>query len=232
MSRQRRLVVLISGSGTNLQALIDACASNALPRTEISLVFSNRKAAYGLTRATQASPAIPTAYLSLQSYLKTHGSEATRDDYDEVVAWRVRQEKPDLVVLAGWMHILGEKFLDIMDGKKGDASGQEIATRAIPVINLHPALPGAFDGANALQRAYDAFQRGEITKTGVMVHRVVQEVDRGEPVVVRQIEYREGEAQESFEKRLHETEWQVIVEATRKVLEEVAPSADTDGYCS
>jgi phosphoribosylglycinamide formyltransferase len=207
--------------------LIDACASNELPHTEISLVFSNRKAAYGLTRAAQASPPIPTAYLSLQTYLKTHGSEATRDDYDEVVAWRVRQEKPDVVVLAGWMHVLGEIFLDIMEGKKGDAPGQEVATRAIPVINLHPALPGAFDGANALQRAYDAFQRGEITKTGVMVHRVVQEVDRGEPVVVREIEYREGEAQEPFEKRLHETEWQVIVEATKKVLDEAAPSADT-----
>lgn len=129
-----------------------------------------------------------------------------------------------MVVLAGWMHVLGERFLDVMAGKRGDAPrGQRAMARGIPVINLHPALPGAFDGANALQRAYDAFQRGEISKTGVMVHRVVKEVDRGEPVVVRDIEFREGEAQDAFEKRLHGTEWEIIVEATKKVLDEVAP---------
>lgn len=132
-----------------------------------------------------------------------------------------------MVVLAGWMHVLGERFLNVMEGKKGDALGEDTASRAIPVINLHPALPGAFDGANALQRAYDAFQRGEITKTGVMVHRVVKEVDRGEPIVVREIEFHDDEAQEDFEKRLHETEWEVIVEATKKVLDGAAPLDDT-----
>lgn len=125
------------------------------------------------------------------------------------------------------MHILGERFLEIIEGKKGGAPGQEITARPIPVINLHPALPGAFDGANALQRAYDAFQCGEITKTGVMVHRVVREVDRGEPVVVREIGFRDGETQESFEKRLHEIEWEIIVEATKKILDEVAPLDQT-----
>jgi len=90
------------------------------------------------------------------------------------------------------------------------------------VINLHPALPDTFDGANAVQRAYDAFRRGEIAKTGVMVHHVVKEVDRGEPVVVREIAFREGEAQDAFEKRLHSVEWDVIVQATRKVLEDEA----------
>ena len=203
--------------------MIDACASNALPHTQISLVFSNRKAAYGLTRAAQASPPIPTAYLSLQTYLKTRAG-VTRDDYDEAVAWRIREEKPDVVVLAGWMHVLGQRFLDVIEGRMGDVPGEEAAARAIPVINLHPALPGAFDGANALQRAYDTFQRGEITKTGVMVHRVIKEVDQGEPIVVREVEFREDEAQESFEKRLHEVEWEVIVEATKKVLDEAKAS--------
>ncbi|KAF8584576.1 phosphoribosylglycinamide formyltransferase [Ramaria rubella] len=228
MSRLRRLAVLISGSGwTNLQALIDACASGAIPHTKISLVFSNRKAAYGLTRAAQAS--ISTAYLALQPFLKVHADEgATRDDYDEAIAWRVRQEKPDVIVLAGWMHVLGVRFLEIIEGKKGDAPGQQESTvRAIPVINLHPALPGAFDGANAIQRAFEAFQRGEIKKSGAMVHRVVLEVDRGEPVVVREIEFREGETRESFEERLHATEWAIIVEATKKVLDEVVPLGDT-----
>ena len=198
-----------------MQALIDACAAGTLPNTRITLVLSNRKAAYGLARAAQAAPPIPTAYLALQPYLKAHAG-ATRDDYDEAVALRVREAQPDLVVLAGWMHVLGERFLDILAGKLGSEG------RAVPVINLHPALPDTFDGANAVQRAYDAFRRGEIAKTGVMVHHVVKEVDRGEPVVVREIAFREGEAQDAFEERLHAVEWEVIVQATRKVLKDEA----------
>ncbi|GJJ14755.1 hypothetical protein Clacol_010599 [Clathrus columnatus] len=226
MARRRRIAVLISGSGTNLQALIDACASGVLPHTDISLVFSNRKAAYGLIRAAQASPPIPTAYLALQPYLKSHPN-STREDYDEEVAWRVRKVSPDLVVLAGWMHVLSERFLDVMEGKLGEAQSSDVSTtteaRAIPVINLHPALPGAFDGANAIDRAFEAFQRGEIAKTGVMVHKVVKEVDRGEPILVQEIEFHDGESKENFEKRLHETEWTIIVAAAKKVLEEYIP---------
>lgn len=97
--------------------------------------------------------------------------------------------QPDLVVLAGWMHILSPAFLDAIP---------------VPIINLHPALPGAFDGANAIGRAYEAFQNGEVAKTGAMVHRVVKEVDRGEPLVVREVEMREGESLEQLEARIHE----------------------------
>ncbi|KAF8523782.1 phosphoribosylglycinamide formyltransferase [Hysterangium stoloniferum] len=222
MPRRKRLAVLISGSGTNLQALIDACSSGDIPDTDISFVFSNRKAAYGLIRATQATPPIHTGYLALQPYLKAHPGK-TREDYDEVVAWRVRQVQPDAVVLAGWMHVLGERFLDIIEGKKGESESESAgaAGRRIPVINLHPALPGAFDGANAIERAYEAFTRGEVGKTGVMVHRVVKEVDRGEPVLVREIEFQTGETLGDFEKRLHAIEWEIIVEATKVILEGV-----------
>lgn len=121
----------------------------------------------------------------------------------------VVQEHPDLVVLAGWMHVLGDGFLEVV--------GQT------PVINLHPALPGAFDGAHAIERAYTAFQNGEITKTGLMVHRVIREVDRGEPIIVREVPIEKGEPLEVFEERLHKTEWEVIVQATAKVLDEVRP---------
>ncbi|KIJ52367.1 hypothetical protein M422DRAFT_25988 [Sphaerobolus stellatus SS14] len=221
----RRLAVLISGSGTNLQALIDACSSGAIPNTEIILVLSNRKAAYGLTRAAQATPPIPTAYIALQPFIKSKASQgitASREDYDDEVAWRVREANPDLVVLAGWMHVLSERFLDVMGGKKqreGSTGGGE--GKPIPVINLHPALPGAFDGANAIGRAWEAHEKGEIEKAGVMVHQVVKEVDRGAPILVREIPFREGETKEEFEKRLHGIEWEVIVEATRKVLDEI-----------
>ncbi|KZT06830.1 phosphoribosylglycinamide formyltransferase [Laetiporus sulphureus 93-53] len=217
----RHIVVLISGSGTNLQALIDAQCAPALPNTRISLVLSNRKAAYGLTRAAQANPPIRTAYLSLQPFVKANPGK-TRDDYDVEVARIVIREKPDLVVLAGWMHIMGDGFLEVVNGERL-LKGEEKVEKPIPVINLHPALPGAFDGANAIERAYEAFQKGEIAHSGVMVHRVVKEVDCGPPVMVREVEIKPGESLEAFEERLHKTEWEVIVQATKQVLDEVAP---------
>nr|GAT57282.1 phosphoribosylglycinamide formyltransferase [Mycena chlorophos] len=201
--RPRRVVVLISGSGTNLQALIDAQDTPALPDAQIVLVFSSRKAAYGLKRAEDAK--IPTGYLALQPYLKTNPGK-TRDDYDAEVAKRILAAQPDVVVLAGWMHVFGDGFLSLV---------------SVPVINLHPALPGAFDGTNAIERAYDAFQRGEIEHSGAMVHRVVKDVDRGEPLVVRNVPIEKGESLEDFATRLHATEWQIIVEATRLVLSQL-----------
>jgi phosphoribosylglycinamide formyltransferase len=132
------------------------------------------------------------------------------------------QDEPDLVVLAGWMHILSQRFLDILHGTRTSPDvSSPAAHHPIPVINLHPALPGAFDGVNAIQRAWEAFQQGNISKAGVMVHRVVAEVDRGEPIVVSELDMREGETLEEWEKRVHQEEWKVIVEGTRKALEKV-----------
>ncbi|KDR68731.1 hypothetical protein GALMADRAFT_272352 [Galerina marginata CBS 339.88] len=222
-STPRKIVVLISGSGTNLQALIDALNTPALPNAEICLVLSNRKAAFGLTRAAQAVPPIPTAYLALQTYLKQHPGK-TRQDYDAEVAKIVLRAKPDIVVLAGWMHILSEDFLELLDGrKKVEGVEDTSATEPVPVINLHPALPGQFDGASAIERAFEAFQKGEIDHSGAMVHRVVKDVDRGEPLVVRQVTFVKGEGVKEYEKRLHDVEHEIIVEATKKVLDEVKP---------
>lgn len=206
-AQRRRIVVLISGSGTNLQALIDAQNTSALADAQIVLVLSNRKAAYGLTRAQNADPPIPTRHLALQPYLKAAPDHRTRTTYDTEIARIVLDARPDIVVLAGWMHVMSEAFLD--------------AVGSIAVINLHPALPGAFDGTHAIERSYEAFQKDEVDRVGAMVHRVVKQVDRGEPVVVREVEIRKGEALEAYEERLHRTEWEIIVEATRKVLGEV-----------
>lgn len=178
-------------------------------------MFSNRKAAFGLTRASEAQPPIPTGYLALQPYLKANPGK-TRDDYDAEVARRALQERPDLIVLAGWMHVFGEGFLDLTNQAKGGAG--------VPVINLHPALPGAFDGTNAIERAYEAFQKGEIEHSGVMVHRVVKDVDRGEPLIVREIPLTTGESLEAFATRLHAVEWEIIVKASKQVLDEVLPA--------
>jgi phosphoribosylglycinamide formyltransferase len=212
-------------AGTNLQALIDAQNTPALPDAHIVLVISNRKAAYGLVRAKSADPPIPTRYLALQPYLKASAAQSvppeeeqqqeqqprTRDTYDAEIARIVFSARPDIVVLAGWMHVLGEAFLNAV-------------SPSTPVINLHPALPGAFDGANALERGYEAFQRGDVDRVGAMVHRVVKEVDRGEPVVVREVEIRKGEPLAAYEERFHRVEWEIIVDATQTVLCEVRPT--------
>ncbi|KAL7008787.1 Bifunctional purine biosynthetic protein ADE5,7 [Cystobasidiomycetes sp. EMM_F5] len=195
-----RVAVLVSGSGTNLQALIDA-------RVPIVHVLSNRKAAYGLQRAAKAG--ISTDIFSLVTYLKNNPGK-TRVDYDAELAERVLSCTPHLVVLAGFMHILSETFL------------APFREQNVRIINLHPALPGAFDGANAIQRAWDAFQRKEIEETGVMVHEVVQEVDRGTPIMVQEVPCINGESLSDLEERIHKVEHQLIVKATQKVLQEIS----------
>ena len=91
--------------------------------------------------------------------------------------------------------------------------------KGVDIINLHPALPGCFDGKDAIQRAWNAFQQGEIKETGIMVHHVIGAVDRGEPIVVRKVDLREGESVEELEARMHVIEHDAIVEGTRMVLE-------------
>ena len=144
--------------------------------------------------------------LALQPYLKANAGK-TRDDYDYEVSKIVLAASPDLIVLAGWMHVFTDKFL------------KEVERENVPVINIHPALPGAFDGVNAIQRAFVAFGQGEIEHSGVMVHKVIREVDRGDPVLTRVVEIKKEDTLEDFEQRVHQTEWGVIVEATKIVLE-------------
>jgi phosphoribosylglycinamide formyltransferase len=144
--------------------------------------------------------------LALKPYLKANPGK-TRGDYDYEVSKIVFAASPDLVVLAGWMHVFGDGWF------------KEAERENVPVINLHPALPGAFDGVNSIQRAFEAFGRGEIEHSGVMVHKVIKEIDRGEPVLVRTVEIKKEDTLEDFEQRLHQTEWGVIVEATKIVIE-------------
>jgi phosphoribosylglycinamide formyltransferase len=227
----KRITVLISGSGSNLQALLDASGTSRLPNAQITFVLSSRSNAYGITRAKTHNPPIPTSVCAMKTFLNRNPG-ATRQDYDAEIARQVLDSRPDLVVLAGWMHILSDAFLEILNGTKPppsapalpppppsvldqetnsstseQASAPELPftqTFPIPCINLHPALPGAFDGANAIGRAFDAFQAGEVDKTGVMVHRVVVEVDRGEPLVVREVEIRKEDDLAALEARIHE----------------------------
>jgi formyltetrahydrofolate-dependent phosphoribosylglycinamide formyltransferase len=195
-----RLIVLVSGSGSNLQALINATQDGCLT-AEIVLVVSNRHSAYGLERARQAG--IETLYFPLKPYRIAGES---REAYDADLAAILKKYEPDLIVLAGWMHIFSPAFLDQFAGQ---------------VINLHPALPGQFDGVDAIKRAYEAYQRGEINHTGCMVYYVVPEVDAGPVAAQTIIRFREGESLDDFELRMHAAEQRLIVQAARLALQEV-----------
>ncbi|KAK5952746.1 Bifunctional purine biosynthetic protein ADE5,7 [Knufia fluminis] len=208
--KEHKLMVLISGSGTNLQALIDACGTAPLENAKLTHVISNKKNAYGLTRAQNAN--IPTTYHNLvtHGYKKSHPDsiDKAREAYDVDLAKLITENspKPDLVVCAGWMHILSPKFIDALTAAN------------VPIINLHPALPGQFDGANAIGRAWEAYQRGEIAATGVMIHHVITEVDRGEPIMVEEVPCRDCETESDLEERIHKVEWRLIVQGTAKAL--------------
>ena len=194
-----RLAVLISGNGSNLQAIIDAIRQRVL-NAEIVVVIANRKDAYGLQRAAKAG--IPTLYHPLKPF-RDAGQERT--DYDAALATLLAPYKPDWIVLAGWMHILSDVFL------------QRFPYR---VINLHPALPGQFPGTHAIERAYEAYQAGAIKKTGVMVHLVPDEgVDSGPILATRDVLIYRTDALETLEQRIHQTEHQVLIEALLRVIE-------------
>lgn len=187
-----RLIVLVSGNGSNLQAIMDAIDSAHL-KAEIVLVVSNRRGAYGLERAASAD--IPTLYFPLKPYADANRS---RVEYDADLAATIAPYQPDLIVLAGWMHVLSPAFLDHYPHQ---------------VINLHPALPGQFAGTHAIQRAYEAFQRGEILNSGVMVHYVIPEVDAGDVLIKAGVPILPEDTLETFGERMHATEHQLIVKA-------------------
>lgn len=186
------IVVLISGNGSNLQALIDSVAAGDLD-VKIAAVVSSRADAFGLTRAQRAG--IPTEIVNLKSVL---AAGRDRIEFDADVADLVSGYQPDLVVLAGWMLVLSETFLNRFPGR---------------VVNLHPALPGTFPGTHAIERAHAAFQRGEIKRTGVMVHRVVPEIDAGPVVTLEPVPIFPGESVAELEERIHHVEHNLIVAA-------------------
>jgi len=193
--RHARLVVMISGNGSNLQAILDACQSGFLP-AQVAAVISNRPDAYGLQRAAHAG--VPA-----ETLLKTQ--EMERCEYDALLAERAAAYQPDWIVLAGWMRILTASFLGKFPGR---------------VINLHPALPGMFPGTHAIQRAWDAFRRGEIDRTGVMVHRVPDEgMDSGPVLAQELVPIQPDDTLETFETRVHQVEHRILVQTLKKICQ-------------
>ena len=146
MDSSTRLTILISGNGTNLQAVIDKIAARQLSAA-IVRVISNRKTAYGLERAKRAG--LPILYHNLLKYKKDHpstdeGVRAAREDYDAELAKLVLQDSPSLVACLGFLHVLTPRFLD------------PIKEAGVKIINLHPALPRAFSGSVSIDLSMQA----------------------------------------------------------------------------
>jgi formyltetrahydrofolate-dependent phosphoribosylglycinamide formyltransferase len=194
-----RIAVLISGNGSNLQAILDAVEDGKLPGVEVSLVVSNRREAYGIKRAVKHG--VPVVYFPLAPYAK---ARRPRREYDADLVAILHAFDVTWVVQAGWMHLFTSAFLDHFPSQ---------------VVNLHPALPGTFPGTHAIDRAYQAYQQGEITHTGVMVHLVPDEaVDAGPVVAQVQVPIHPDDGLDDLETRIHATEHRLLVQALHSLL--------------
>lgn len=194
-----RIAVLVSGFGSNLQAIIDAVEADRLPGVDVALVVSNRRESYGIKRAVRHG--IPVVYFPLAPYSR---GERPRDEYDADLAAILQTFGVSWVVMAGWMHVLSDAFLSRFPSQ---------------VINLHPALPGTFLGTDGIERAYEAYQRGEIDHTGVMVHLVPDEaVDAGPVVAKEEVPIHPQDSLDELEQRIHAVEHRLLVEAVHQLL--------------
>lgn len=203
-----RLVVLASGAGSNLGAILDAVAGQRLD-AEVVAVFINRRNAGAGAIAQRAD--IWVGYWPLSPYLASATDQAEgRRRYDADLAQAVAEFGPDLVVLAGWMHLLSSEFLDRFPNR---------------VINLHPALPGQFPGPSAIADAWAACQSGMIDRTGAMVHYVPDEgVDDGPVIASVEVPIHPGDSMESLRTRIQAAEHKLIVEAIAEALAAPVPN--------
>jgi phosphoribosylglycinamide formyltransferase 1 len=152
----KNIVVLISGSGSNLQAIIDACQDNTIKNANVVAVLSNKANAYGLERAKNAG---------IQAINLTVADYENRDAYDKAMIEQIDLFKPDLVILAGYMRILSGEFVRHFQGK---------------LLNIHPSLLPKYPGLHTHQRALDAGDE----EHGTSVHFVTEELDGG-PVILQ-----------------------------------------------
>jgi phosphoribosylglycinamide formyltransferase-1 len=185
-----RLGILISGRGSNLQAIIDAVAARQLDAT-VAIVISNRAEAAGLQRARHAG--IETLVLPPRHY-------HDRDAYDRALAEELRRRTVDLVCLAGFMRIVGAPLLDAFPNR---------------ILNIHPSLLPAFPGLNAQQQALDY----GIKVTGATVHLVTSSLDDGPIVVQAAVPVLDGDSVEMLSDRILIEEHRLYVEAIRIVLD-------------
>jgi phosphoribosylglycinamide formyltransferase 1 len=182
-----RVAVLISGNGSNLQALMDAASAPDYP-AQIALVISNKPDAYGLTRAKTAS--VPSVVISHQDF-------SDRESFDRAMDATLREHKIDLVCLAGFMRLLSPWFVNAWRGT---------------MLNIHPSLLPAFKGAHAIR---DALNVGAKT-TGCTVHYVTEEMDAGEILGQMEVPILPDDTEETLAKRIHAAEHMLYPQVLKK----------------
>lgn len=187
---KKRVAVLISGSGSNLQALMDACAAPDYP-AQIVQVISNKADAYGLTRAENAG--IATAVISHKDY-------PDRAAFEAVLHETLTAAKPDMVCLAGFMRILEAGFVQKWQDR---------------MINIHPSLLPKYKGLHTHRRAIEAGDK----EAGCTVHWVVPEMDSGEIIGQKRVPILPDDTEETLTARVLEQEHILYPEALRKVIE-------------
>jgi len=181
-----RLVVLISGSGTNLQVIIDQCADGEIPGRVVG-VISNEPSARGLERSAHAG--IPGVVID-------HRDHKTRNDFEVALGRQIDSYKPDLVILAGFMRILGTNLVRRYRGQ---------------MLNIHPSLLPDYPGLNTHERAV----ADSITEHGATVHFVIPQLDAGPIVVQGRVQVYPSDTPTTLAQRVHKVEYQIYPQAIR-----------------
>lgn len=181
----KKIAVLASGNGSNLQAIIDAVDSGVICGATVALVVSDRKKAYALERARQRN--IPAAYFSAKRY-------ASREEYDRALVTYLEERQIDLVVLAGFMRLLTPYFVLCFQHR---------------ILNIHPSLLPAFPGTSGVK---DALEYG-VKVTGCTVHFVDEGMDTGPIILQEALEVRDDDTVESLHQRIHALEHRLYPQA-------------------
>ena len=195
-----RIAVLVSGGGTNLQAILDAGERGEIPHGEVTLVISDRAGAYALTRAEKAG--IP----AMEINRKACGGQ---DAFEGKLITALEENRTDLIVLAGFLSILTERFTSLDERR---------------IINVHPSLIPSFCGAGfyGLKVHEAALARG-VKVTGATVHFVNEIPDGGEIIAQKAVDILPGDTPEVLQRRvMEEAEWIILPQSVEKVSEEIA----------
>ncbi len=190
-----KVVVLVSGGGTNLQAIIDAVASGDVTNTEICAVISNNYGVYSLERAKNAG--IDSAVVSPKDF-------ATREEFNDALLAKVSSYEPDLIVLAGFLVVIPEKMIDAYENK---------------IINIHPSLIPSFCGTGyyGLKVHEAALSRG-VKLTGATVHYVDKGTDTGPIIMQKAVAVCEGDTPKILQQRvMEEAEWKILPAAINQI---------------
>jgi phosphoribosylglycinamide formyltransferase-1 len=185
-----RVAVLISGSGTNLQAIIDAVAAEKMP-VNLVAVLSDKPDAYGLQRAAKAG--IPTVAMNYKAF-------PDRDAYEAQLASELAKLQPDLVLLAGYMRILPAVIVNTYAGR---------------MLNVHPSLLPAYPGLNTYARALAAGEEHH----GATVHFVIPELDAGPAIIQYRVPVKPGDTEASLRGRVQTGEYRIYPQALRWIAE-------------